>query len=73
VKTYSKPPSKALEATELVPAAPRAIGIYKRSERLSAALLQMGDLRTALEAIAEKIYILRLRYIPGPAKAIALI
>jgi hypothetical protein len=50
-----------------------ALEIYKRSKRLLAALLDLGDLRAALWAIDEEIHILRLQSIPGPASAFALI
>ena len=52
-------------------AAPGAIGIYKGSERFSAASLKLGTY-AALGAIDEEICILRLRSIPGPAKGFPL-
>ena len=54
-------------------ASPETLEDLQALKTLLASLLELGDLRRAVGAIAEEIYILRLRSILGPAKAFALI
>ena len=53
-------------------APPWPLRICGHSNRLSAAPLELVDYCAALEAIDEEIYILRLRSVLGPAKALPL-